>query len=92
MCWSVGSLKTLSIYQVYWSVFGSSCIIFPVDGDPTLILPFSELDYAAEGWVQDQRTYQFINMNELANPPENILRIMQEVWSEKGYEKSSCRF
>ncbi len=76
----------------YWSVFGSSCIVFPVDGDPTLILPFSELDYAAEGWVQDQRTYQFINMDELANPPANILRIMQEVWAEKGYENAVVGF
>lgn len=69
----------------YWSVFGSSCVIFPANGDATLILPFSELDYAAEGWVKDQRTYQFINMEALANPPANILRLMQEVWTEKGY-------
>lgn len=70
----------------YWPVFGSSCLIFPVDDDPIVILPFSELDYAAEGWVEDQRTYQFINMSELANPPANILRIMKEVWKERGYE------
>ncbi len=76
----------------YWPVFGSSCIIFPVDGDPVLILPFSELDYAAEGWVKDQRTYQFINMNQLANPPANILRIMKEVWAERGYEKAVVGF
>ncbi len=72
----------------YWSVFGCSCVIFPANGDPTLILPFSELDYAAEGWVKDQRTYQFINMKELANPPANILSIMQALWAEKGYTKA----
>ena len=72
----------------YWSVFGSSCVLFPVTGEPTLILPFSELDYAEEGWVKDQRTYRFINMQALANPPENILRLMREVWQEKGYGKA----
>jgi Xaa-Pro aminopeptidase len=72
----------------YWSVFGCSCVIFPANGDPTLILPFSELDYAAEGWVKDQRTYKFINMKELANPPANILSIMQALWAEKGYAKA----
>lgn len=76
----------------YWSVFGSSCMVFPIEGEPTLILPFSELDYAAEGWVKDQRTYRFINMNALANPPASILAIMKEVWKEKGYEKAVVGF
>ncbi len=76
----------------YWPVFGSSCLIFPVDDDPVLILPYSELDYAADGWVKDQRTYQFINMDELANPPANILRLMGEIWKERGYEKSVVGF
>lgn len=76
----------------YWPVFGSSCIIFPVDGEPVLILPFSELDYAADGWVEDQRTYQFINMSELANPPANILRLMEDVWEERGYNNAVIGF
>lgn len=76
----------------YWPVFGSSCLIFPVDDDPVLILPYSELDYAADGWVKDQRTYQFINMAELANPPANILRLMGEIWKERSYEKSVVGF
>lgn len=76
----------------YWPVFGSSALIFPVDDDPILILPFSELDYAADGWVDDQRTYQFINMKELANPPANILRIMKELWEERGYKDAVVGF
>lgn len=76
----------------YWPVFGSSCLVFPVDDDPVVILPYSELDYAAEGWVEDQRTYQFINMGELANPPANILRLMKELWSERGYEQAVVGF
>ncbi|MCB2209699.1 Xaa-Pro peptidase family protein [bacterium] len=76
----------------YWPVFGSSCLIFPVDGEPVEILPVSELDYAAEGWVEDQRTYEFINMGELANPPANILRLMREVWDERGYEDAVVGF
>jgi Xaa-Pro aminopeptidase len=50
------------------------------------------LDYAADGWVKDQRTYQFINMAELANPPANILRLMGEIWKERSYEKSVVGF
>lgn len=76
----------------YWPVFGSSCLIFPVDEDPVVILPYSELDYAADGWIEDQRTYQFINMNELANPPANILRLMKDLWQERGYENAVVGF
>ena len=76
----------------YWPVFGSSCIVFPIDDEPILILPFSELDYAADGWVKDQRTYQFINMKELANPPANILRLMGDIWQERGYENAVIGF
>lgn len=72
----------------YWPVIGASLAIFPANGEPTLILPYSELDYAADGWVQDQRTFRFINMQATANPTGETIKLLQELWGEKGYGKA----
>lgn len=72
----------------YWPVIGASLAVFPANGEPTLILPYSELDYAADGWVDDQRTYRFINMQATANPTGETIKILQELWREKGYGKA----
>lgn len=72
----------------YWPVIGASLVVFPVNGEPTLILPYSELDYAAEGWVADQRTFSFINMAATANPTGEAARLLQELGGEKGYGKA----
>jgi Xaa-Pro aminopeptidase len=69
----------------YWPVIGASMVVFPVNGDPTLLLPFSEIDYAKVGWVDDMRTFPFINMNATANPTAQILMLLHEIWHEKGY-------
>lgn len=72
----------------YWPVIGASLVVFPVDGEPTLILPYSELDYAADGWVTDQRTYRFGSMKTTVDPMEETTRLLKELWVEKGYGKA----
>jgi Xaa-Pro aminopeptidase len=72
----------------YWPVIGASLAVFTSDGETTLILPFSELDYAAEGWVQDQRTYRFINLERMTHPTNETLGILQDLEKEKGFGRS----
>jgi Xaa-Pro dipeptidase len=72
----------------YWPVIGASLAVFPADGEPTLIVPYSELDYAADGWVKDQRTYRFINMQVTSDPTAETVKLLKEVWQKKGYGKA----
>ena len=72
----------------YWPVIGASLVAFPVDGEPTLILPYSELDYSADGWVKDQRTYSFGSMQATIDPTTETAKLLKEWWREKGYNKA----
>jgi Xaa-Pro dipeptidase len=72
----------------YWPIIGASAVLFPVDGDPVLIMPFSELDYAIDSWVTDKRTFRFINMQAAASPTYQKIEILKDVFKEKGYEKA----
>jgi len=67
----------------YWPVIGASVAVFPANGDATLIMPFSELDYAATGWVTDRRTFRFINMQAPANPTAQTQELLRDLWTEK---------
>ena len=69
----------------YWPVIGASLAVISANGEMTLIMPFSELDYAAAGWVEDKRTFHFINMQAPANPTAQTAIMLQELWKEKGY-------
>lgn len=69
----------------YWPVIGASLAVFPANGDATLVMPFSELDYAAAGWVSDQRTFRFINMQALANPTAQTQALLRDLAAEKGF-------
>ncbi len=69
----------------YWPVIGASLAVMPVSGDATLILPYSELDYAAASWVSDQRTFRFINMQAPANPTAQTQSLLRDLWAEKNY-------
>ena len=72
----------------YWPVIGASLVAFPVDGEPTLILPYSELDYSADGWVKDQRTYSFGSMQATIDPTTETAKLLKEWWREKDYNKA----
>src|SRR5574340_984864 len=72
----------------YWPVIGASLAVVPASGDATLILPYSELDYAEAGWVKDRRTFRFINMQAIANPTAQTQQLLRDLWTEKGYGKA----
>jgi len=52
----------------YWPMTGWSFVIFPLEGDPTLIIPASELEYAKKGWISDIRTYESETLEMVGNP------------------------
>lgn len=76
----------------YWPVIGASLAVVPASGDATLIMPYSELDYAEAGWVKDRRTFRFINMQAIANPTAQTQGLLRELWAEKGYGKAAVGY
>lgn len=72
----------------YWPVIGASLAVVPVNGDAVLIMPYSELDYAAAGWVADKRTFRFINMQAIANPTAQTQALLRDLAIEKGFSKA----
>ena len=76
----------------YWPVIGASLAVVPANGDATLIMPNSELDYAAAGWVSDKRTFRFINMQALANPTAQTHALLRDLWAEKNYSKATVGY
>ncbi|MCE1254594.1 MAG: aminopeptidase P family N-terminal domain-containing protein, partial [Anaerolineae bacterium] len=69
----------------YWPVIGASLAVITASGSMTLIMPYSELDYAVDSWVQDKRTFHFINMQATANPTVQTAAILKDLWAEKGF-------
>ena len=76
----------------YWPVFGASLAVVPANGDATLIMPYSELDYSEAGWVKDRRTFRFINMQAIANPTAQTQALLRDVWAERGYGKATVGY
>jgi Xaa-Pro aminopeptidase len=76
----------------YWPVIGASLAVVPANGDATLIMPYSELDYAAAGWVSDKRTFRFINMQALANPTTQTQALLRDLWAERNYSKATVGY
>lgn len=72
----------------YWSVIGASVAVVPASGAATLIMPYSELDYSEEGWVDDRRTFRFINMQATANPTAQTCQLLHELAEEKHLGKA----
>lgn len=69
----------------YWPIIGASVVVFTQDGDTTLIVPGSEEEFAGEGWVEDVRTYNFINLEIMADPNTDIAPLLSNLWEEKNY-------
>src|SRR5262245_65467830 len=67
----------------YYPTIGGSIVLFPQEGEPTLILPRFENDLADRGWIADRRPYDTWQ-NRYPLPPENQARLLREVVDEKG--------
>jgi len=68
----------------YWPVMGLSLLILPLEGEPTLIIPKAEEEFAREGWVRDVRTYETEKLDEVWDPHKHILRVLKELPVPKG--------
>ncbi|HEV8637409.1 MAG TPA: Xaa-Pro peptidase family protein [Chloroflexota bacterium] len=67
----------------YYPNIGGSMVVFPREGEPTLILPRFENDLADRGWVADRRQYDTWQ-NRYPPPLENLSRLLRQVVDEKG--------
>jgi Xaa-Pro dipeptidase len=68
----------------YWPVIGASTAVLTKEGEVTLIPPFSELDYVRRSWVEDVRSYRFVNMAATANPNRDTKPVLEKVAKDKG--------
>ena len=72
----------------YWPVIGGSLAVVPANGDAVLILPHSELDYAAAGWVTDQRAFRFVSLEAIADPGAQTRALLRDLANERGFSKA----
>ncbi|MBS7611115.1 aminopeptidase P family protein [Candidatus Bathyarchaeota archaeon] len=73
----------------YWPITGWSLAFLPLEGEPVLIVPVSELEYAKDGWVKDIRPYEGEGLNEVWNPYKVISKALEELKHHK-YVKIGC--
>jgi len=69
----------------YWPVTGSSTVVFPLEGDATLLIPLSEVEVAAEGWVTDVRTFHCTSLEHIPRAVSEKAELMGALWPEKRY-------
>lgn len=73
----------------YWPITGWSLVFLPLEGDPVLIVPVSELEYAKDGWIKDIRPYEVEGLNEVWNPYKVISKVLEELKHHR-YVKVGC--
>jgi Xaa-Pro dipeptidase len=61
----------------YWPITGWSLAVVPLDGDPTLIIPRSEIDYTEESWIKNIYVYEAESLEYLWNPYSFIADILR---------------
>jgi len=67
----------------YYPNIGGSMVLFPREGEPTLLLPRFENDLADRGWIADRRPYDTWQ-NRYPSPAENLGRLLRQAVDEKG--------
>lgn len=67
----------------YAPVLGNSFVLFPLDGDPTLLVPRSEEGLAREGWVQDVRWFDGPSLLRLETVAEAVGPMLAQLVRER---------
>ena len=75
----------------YYPNVGASLIVFPAEGEPTLILPRFEREFADRGFVADQRFFDTWQ-NRYPPPPVHLARILADVLSEKNLQTATIGY
>lgn len=70
----------------YAPVLGQSYVLFPVRGEPTLIVPDAEETFARKGWCADVRTYQTGLATRATSALEAVAPVLRTVLSERGWD------
>ncbi len=73
----------------YWPITGWSLAVLPLEGEPVLIVPVSELEYARDGWIKDVRPYEGESLKEVFNPYKVMAKYLEEFGQHK-YVKIGC--
>jgi Xaa-Pro dipeptidase len=67
----------------YYPNVGASMVLFPLEGEPVLLMPRMENELADRGWVDDRRLYDTWQ-NRYPSPPENLAVLLRQAIQEKG--------
>lgn len=73
----------------YAPVLGQSFVIFPVNGEPALIIPEAEEPFARHGWVKDVRAYTTGSLAQLTSVLDAARPLIHAVAAERGLEAAS---
>ncbi len=68
----------------YAPIQGASFALFPLDGDPTLLVPEWEESMARQGWVADVRGYSSSSLHRLGTVSEAVGPLLSQLAREKG--------
>ena len=72
----------------YWGMKGYEAVVFPRDGDPTLIaLEASQRDAGRHAWTSDIRLFAGYDERDARPPPARALDLARRVVREGGYER-----
>ena len=72
----------------YWGMKGYEAVVFPRDGDPTLIaLEPSRSDAERDAWTPDIRLFRGYDERDARPPPARALDLARRVVRERGYER-----
>jgi Xaa-Pro aminopeptidase len=67
----------------YYPQIGASIVVFPAEGEPTLLMPRMETELADRGWIDDRRLFDTWQ-NRYASPLDNLSRLLEQAVAEKG--------
>ncbi len=76
----------------YAPVLGNSFVLFPMEGDPVLIVPKSEEEMAREGWVADVRPFETTTLRHIGTVAETVEPMLTQVAREKQLLNASIGF
>ncbi len=63
----------------YWPVLADSTLVFPLEGEPVLIVPEGEEVRTESGWVDDVRTFKPVTLEKLSDSVAETLPILTDV-------------
>ncbi len=67
----------------YPPVTGNSFALFPLEGEPALVVPESEEEMARQGWVRDVRTFTAETLHRLSTVPDVVEPILSQLARER---------